>query len=181
MMGDQPMYLRVLARFRSSYANNGALLRAALDAADLQLAQRIAHTLKGAAAMVEARELRLLAARIEQNVLAGAGEALLERLETELARVMVQVDTLLAAQPAQAPAVGAAAKAIGEDELARLCGMLDLGDSAAQELIRENNAGLRALLGAVRMAELETAVAAFDFERALDMLTVAHRHTAGQA
>ena len=178
MMGDAAMYLRVLARFRLDYRDNVARLRAALDAGDAALAQRIAHTLKGAAAMIEARGLRQLAADVEQELRTGngagaiAGSALLGRLEAELARVMARLDALLAApaEPAASGPDASAARALDEKELARLCELLDLGDSAAQDVVREQETGLRALLGAPRMAELQAAVACFDYEQALRML-----------
>lgn len=169
MMGDEAMYLRVLTRFRFDYADTAACLRAALAAGDATLAHRIAHTLKGAAAMVEARGLRALALEVEQLLKAGApaDALLLERLDAELARVIGEVALLLA------PAAGipaASEAALPEADLAHLRSLLDLGDSGAQDLMAEKRAGLRARLGAARMAELESAVAAFDYERALSVL-----------
>ena len=172
MMGDRAMYLRVLGRFRSDYADNAARLRAALAAGDSTLAHRVAHTLKGAAAMVEARTLRALALDVEQLLRAGAPadaqlQQLIGQLETELARTMAQVDTLLA-PPGASPAAGQAV--LAEGDIAQLCALLDLGDSGAQDFMAEKRAGLRTRLGEARMAELETAVAAFDFELALSVL-----------
>lgn len=169
MMGDRAMYLRVLARFHADYAGTAARLRAALAAGDATLAHRIAHTLKGAAAMIEARGLRVLAVEIEQLLRAGApaDAQLLERLEAELARVMAEV-ALLLAPSAGVPA--SSAEVLPEADLAHLRGLLDLGDSGAQDVMAEKRAGLRARLGAARMAELESAVAAFDYERALSVL-----------
>ncbi|MGI4717049.1 MAG: Hpt domain-containing protein [Janthinobacterium lividum] len=173
MMGDAAMYLRVLARFRLDYRDNAARLRAALDAGDAALAQRVAHTLKGAAAMIEARGLRQLAADVEQGLRAGHGAdadaELLDRLEAELARVMARLDTLLEPSTTSTPGA-AAAMAPDEQEVARLCELLDLGDSAAQDLVREQEAGLRTLLGAPRMAQLQAALACFDYEQALRVL-----------
>lgn len=170
MMGDQSMYLRVLTRFRSDYAGNVTRLRDAIAAADATLAHRIAHTLKGAAAMIEARPLRVLAVETEQLLRAGspADPGLLDRLEAELARVIAQVDGLVAA-PASA-SIAPSEAVLSEGELARLCTLLDLGDSAAQDFVTEKRAGLCTRLGAARMAELEAAVAAFDYERALRVL-----------
>lgn len=169
MMGDEAMYLRVLARFRSDYADTALRLRAALAGGDATLAHRIAHTLKGAAAMVEARGLRALALEVEQLLRAGApaDALLLDRLDAELARVIAEV-ALLLAPAAGIPASGEAA--LAEADLANLRSLLDLGDSGAQELMAEKRAGLRARLGATRMAQLESAVAAFDYERALSVL-----------
>ena len=172
LMGDRAMYLRVLARFRSDYAGKVAQLRAALAAGDAPLAHRIAHTLKGAAAMIEARGLHALALETEQLLRAGrvADAPLLERLETALARVIVEVDLLLG------PATGVAASGaavLADADLAGLRALLDVGDSSAQEVVAQKHAGLRARLDAARMAELESAVAAFDYERALAVLDAA--------
>ena len=169
MMGDREMFLRVLARFRGDYRDSVARVRLAADAGDLALAQRLAHTLKGAAAMIEARGLRQQAAQAEQVLRAGhMPEAqIFDSLDAELARVMAQLDTLLAAPAARDTAP---APALSEAELSQLCALLDLGDSAAQDLVERHGAGLRALLGAGRMAQLQAAVACFDFEGALCML-----------
>lgn len=178
MMGDRAMYLRVLARFRSDYADNVARLRAAIAAGDATLAHRVAHTLKGAAAMIEARALRAQAVEVEQLLRAGAPleAVLLDTLETELARVVACVDSLIAA-PAAAGGDGGEA-ALPEGELLQLCALLDLGDSGAQDFMAEKHAGLRARLGEARMAELESAVAAFDYELALDVLGAARAQQA---
>jgi HPt (histidine-containing phosphotransfer) domain-containing protein len=169
MMGDRAMYLRVLSRFRSDYADTVARLRAALAAGDATLAHRIAHTLKGAAAMIEARGLRALALEVEQMLRGGApaDALLLDRLEAELGRVMVEVGSLLA-PGADIPT--SSEVALREADLAHLRSLLDLGDSDAQELVAEKRAGLRVRLGAARMAELDSAMAAFDYERALSVL-----------
>ena len=173
VLGDQAMYLRVLTRFHLDYHDSVARLRAATGAGDLALAQRIAHTLKGAAAMVEARCLRQLATDVEQALRssAGADPLLVESLENELARVMAQLGVLLRApgEPAEAAAAAAHA-AMTEADMARLCEMLDTGDSAAHDLVEEQAGGLRALLGKARATQLQAAMAAFDFERALHLL-----------
>lgn len=169
-MGDRAMYLRVLARFRSDYAGNVARLRAAIAAGDTTLAHRIAHTLKGAAAMIEARGLRALAVDVEQLLRAGAPAApqLLDRLEAELALVIAQVDSLIVAPAIHTPAEKAAP--LAESDVVQLRMLLDLGDSGAQDFMAEKCAGLRTRLGAARMAELESALKAFDYERALSVL-----------
>ncbi|MCC2954670.1 Hpt domain-containing protein [Massilia sp. IC2-477] len=170
MMGDAAMYLRILARFRSDYTGYVARLRTALAGGDLTLAHRVVHTLKGAAAMIEARGLRAAAVEVEQQLRGGAhaNAHLVDRMEAELARVMAQVDSLMAAQSAGDTA-GAQAM-LAERDLRRLRALLDVGDSGAQNVIAENRSALRTRLGAARMAELEKAVAAFDYERALGVL-----------
>ena len=170
LMGDQAMYLRVLTRFHLDYRDKVVHLADALAAGDLPLAQRIAHTLKGAAAMIEARQLRQLATEVEHALRAATSvdARLVERLGTELERVMTQLDVLL--EPPAELAAGTATRVVAEADMARLCEMLDTGDSAAQDLVEEQFAGLRILLGMARAAELQAAMAAFDFEQALHLL-----------
>ena len=170
MMDDQAMYLRLLTRFHLDYRDKVLDLRDALAAGELPLAQRIAHTLKGAAAMIEARRLRRLATEVEHGLRAATGvePQLVERLGRELERVMLELDRLLE-QPAEL-AEDTAARVVAAADMTRLYEMLDTGDCAAQDFVEEQFAGLRILLGATRAAELQAAMAAFDFEKALRLL-----------
>ena len=167
VMGDRDMYLRVLGRFRADYRDTAARLRAALALDDNALVQRIAHTLKGAAAMIEARVLRQLALDMEV-ALRGGGKvdaALLAKVEAELERVLVELDAMLSAplpEPATAPA--------SQEAIARLRSMLDIGDGDALDAIKELRTGLLAALGPERMQALDAAVRVFDFERAVAVL-----------
>lgn len=171
VMGDVAMFVRVLARFAADYRDLATRLHAALDAGDTILAQRIAHTLKGAAGMIEAGHLRRLALEVELVLKSGAAAptALVDALDAELAQVLVEVDALLAAQAA--PTLPApAAPAIDPRDLARLRDMLDIGDGRAPELVALLRPRLFAALGSARMAALEAAVGRFDFEQALLLL-----------
>lgn len=169
VMGDRAMYLRVLARFGTDYRDIVARLRPALQSSDPALAQRIVHTLKGAAAMIEANRLRQLARDIELALRAqgSAAPLLIDALEAELARVLAQVDTVLSA-PEHAAAPGGSPASRGE--LACLRAMLDIGDGAAPALLEARRAAFLAALGAERMRRLEAAVGRFDFEGALAVL-----------
>ena len=167
-MGDRPMFLRVLGRFAGDYRDLTTRLHAALDAGDAVLAQRIAHTLKGAAGMIEAIHLRRLALEVELALKADAAtpRPLIDALDAELAQVLVEVDALLVAP--EAPAL--AGSPVDARDLARLRGMLDIGDGRAPELLALLQPRLLATLGSTRMAALEMAVKRFDFEHALLLL-----------
>jgi HPt (histidine-containing phosphotransfer) domain-containing protein len=73
LMGERTIYLRALARFRSSYRDSAGAIRRALDAADTVLAHRLAHTLKGAAGMIEAPRLHVAALVLEATLRDGSG------------------------------------------------------------------------------------------------------------
>lgn len=173
MMGDRAMFLRVLGRFGVDYRDLTARLHAALDADDPVLAQRIAHTLKGAAGMIEANRLRALALDVELALKAGSrlSATSIEELDDELARVLEEVDGMLAAPtPPEHAAEPAFEKA---PDLDALRDMLDIGDGRAPELLQQMRPQLVATLGAERVAALEAAVGRFDFERALALLAAA--------
>lgn len=177
VMGDRAMFLRLLARFAGDYRDLIARLQAAIDAGDAVLAQRIAHTLKGAAGMMEALPLRRLALEVELalKVDGAAPAALIDALDVELARVLVEVDALLVAPdaaplPVVSSSMASPALPVDARDLARLRAMLDIGDGRAPELVVLLRPRLLVTLGADRMAALETAVRRFDFEHALLLL-----------
>lgn len=170
VMGDRGMFARILSRFRLDYGRTAAAIRTALADGDRPLAQRLTHTLKGASGLIEARPLHLQAAALEQVLRAHTDHrGAMDRLETELNRVLRELDRLLkdstTAHPvATPPAPGRT------DVFERLRQMLDVGDGAAVEAFEEARAALTETLGSTVMQELTAAMAAFDFERALKLL-----------
>jgi HPt (histidine-containing phosphotransfer) domain-containing protein len=175
MMGDGVLFARVLARFGKEYRATPTAIRAALDGGDTPLALRLAHTLKGAAGMIEALPLRRAAQALEQTLRAGDDDAhaQLDRLERALARVLHELDD---APPASAPALAppalppSAPSASGQDTRARLFGLLDEGNGDAVDLVREAEASLRSEMGDVAYGRLADAIESFDFDRALAQL-----------
>ena len=170
VMDDRALFLRVLGRFAGDYRDLAARLHAALDGGDAVLAHRIAHTLKGAAGMIEANRLRQLALDVELALKAGGAAplALIATLDEELARVLAEVDALLAAPetPAQVQANSPAAR----DNLARLRDMLDIGDGRAPDLAAQLRPRLLAGMGSEKVAAFDAALRRFDFENALALL-----------
>lgn len=171
VMGDHGLFARVLERFGCDYLRAAAAIRAALAAGDSALAQRLVHTLKGAAGMIEARALQREALALEQALGGGGGDCAprLDRLDAELDRVLRELDAMLAAPPARP--VRPASAALGPMEArTRLAALLDAGDGAAVDLVEEAGAALAAALGEERYGAVAAAVNAFDFERALALL-----------
>ena len=179
VMGDRAMFLRLLARFAGDYRDLIPRLQAAIDAGDAVLAQRIAHTLKGAAGMMEALPLRHLALDVELALKkdGAAPAALIDALDVALTRVLMEVDALLVAPDAAAwPVVSSTASpalSVDARDLTRLRAMLDIGDGRAPELVALLRPRLLVTLGADRMAALEKSIERFDFEHALLLLAQA--------
>ena len=95
--------------------------------------------------------------------------ALIAALDEELARVLAEVDALLAATEALAAPAPASSPAARED-LARLRDMLDVGDGRALELAARLRPRLLAGMGSEQVAGFDAAIARFDFEGALALL-----------
>lgn len=179
LMGDSALFGRVLARFRNEYRQAAAAIRAALDAGDTALALRVVHTLKGAAGMIEAVPLRRETHALEQQLRGGAdGQPYpaLMRVQTELERVLHELDVLADTLPqrAIAPAPAAAASPIPASEresvLARLITLLDDGNGDAVDLVRDAAPALAAQLGEAGYRAVAEAIEAFDFDGALALL-----------
>lgn len=173
VMGDRGMFARILSRFRLDYGRAASAIRTALSDGDRPLAQRLTHTLKGASGLIEARPLHLQALALEQVLRAHTDHrSAMDRLETELNRVLRELDKLLknAAVPVSASAVVAPVVPRRSDMIERLRQLLDVGDGAAVELFAEARQQLTDILGEAVMQELTLAMAVFDFERALKLL-----------
>lgn len=168
LMGNRAIYLRALARFRNDYRSAAPAIRSALDAGDGPQARRLAHTLKGAAGMIEAPALHAAALALDHALRDGGSgaDALLARVDAALAALLRELDAmvLLGEAPPRPPA-----PATG-DNLARLRAMLDIGDGAAVELVAAAHGELSVHLGERGVEELSAAVADFDYERALAVL-----------
>ena len=144
VMGDRSMFARILTRFHLDYGRAASAIRTALADGDRPLAQRLTHTLKGASGLIEARPLHRQAVALEHALRAhGDYRSALDRLETELHRVLRELDKLLKGMGAAPATSGASAHAAPQtaparvDTLARLRGLLDVGDGAAVEAFAE--------------------------------------------
>ncbi|WP_229467411.1 Hpt domain-containing protein [Massilia sp. Mn16-1_5] len=168
LMGNRAIYLRALARFRHDYRKTVLAIRAALDAGNALQARRLAHTLKGAAGMIEAPALHTAALALETALRDGAGgiDALLARLDAALTEVLRELDGMVLPETETPPATQPASSG----SLARLRAMLDIGDGAAVELVAAAHSELAAHLGQRGVEELSAAVVEFDYERALALL-----------
>jgi len=179
LMGNRPVYLRALARFRHDYRSAGAAIGTALETGNPLLAQRLVHTLKGAAGMIEARSLHAAALALETalrpataqtdtpHIDAAQADLLFVRLDAELAHVLRELDGMVGLAEAQ---VATPRLVRPSDLLGRLRALLDIGDGEAVDLVEQSQAELVEQLGERDYGRLSAAVADFDFERALALL-----------
>jgi two-component system sensor histidine kinase/response regulator len=182
LMGDRDLYLQILRRFRQRYPDSGCEARTALDNGEPGHAQRIIHTLKGAAGMIGAQQVYLLASQLEPLCAgpAPAWSALLAQLEQALRSLIAAIDELHDGDPqqrlsAQAEAQGAGKPHLPETRmlLLHLARLLDEGDGAAIDVLEQSATVLAASLGVEVFQEVTEAAHQFDFEAALATLQAA--------
>jgi two-component system sensor histidine kinase/response regulator len=168
LMGDAALFARVLVRFRKEYRHAADAIRGALAAGDVQLAQRLAHTLKGAAGMIEAVPLRDEALVLERALGQGGDPAPhLARLEYALERVLRE----LAAAESPAPAPARVHGGECDEVVTRLRVLLEDGNGDAVDLVQDAAASLTRELGEDRYRHLAAAIEVFDFEGALALIS----------
>ena len=92
--GDRNLYLWLLRQFIENHANAAQLIEVNLDAGDIKLAARHAHTTKGIAGSIGALQLEELASVLEEAIggeSAADTNAALAHFATELGRLMVEL------------------------------------------------------------------------------------------
>lgn len=169
-----PLYLRVLRLFADSHRHEAEHLRSLLAANQPEEAQRIAHSLKGAAGHIGATRIQQMAAAIEEPIKKKQPDAitssspLIDELAGELSRLIGQLEevlpagaTLLQGQP-RTPASGDI-----EPVLRQLKQLLSIGELEAQQYFAEHTRELLPILGSQLMQRLEQQIMQFNFEQAL--------------
>jgi CheY-like chemotaxis protein len=101
MCGKRPLYLKMLRRYAESQSCAPAQIRAALAAGDTEVAERVAHTLKGVSGNVGASGVQQLADLLDTAIRTHgtSGEVLrcLGELETPLAELISSLNAQLGA------------------------------------------------------------------------------------
>lgn len=173
LLGDRALYVQMLTRFRDDYRHCAAALRGAIGRGDLEAAERMAHTLKGASGLIGAPSLYLQASLLELALphRAPGQDDAVATVERALEQVMAAIDRELAGEPGGAALPASSALPADRALLAQLGTLLDRGDGSALEVLEASRTRLAAALGEAKLGEVERAAHRFDFEAALDALS----------
>ena len=174
MLGNTELYFATVRKFCRLQENTGQTMAAALDAGDWVTAQRQAHTLKSVAASIGAGRLAEQAAALEKALAERLPRADADRhigvIDGQLRELIAALrDKLPAAPEAALPDVAGAAAAVAELEQ-----LLSESNPEAMACLERNAAALKAIIPAARLAQIETAVNAFDLDDALRLLRQTH-------
>ena len=176
IMGDRPLYLKILRRFLHDHGTTPRQIRSQFDSRDYAGARLRVHTLKGAAGMIGAARVHGLSTALEMALRAHA-----PGLAQQIAQLELAQDQLLGAisamlgtpeerhTAAQDMAPDPAAPAI-QLLLARLASHLREGDGAAIDILENSASLLAASLGVHVYQEVAAAAHEFDFDSALQAL-----------
>lgn len=174
-IGKKVLYLSILRKFMEGQAAAPAQIVAALDAVDWQSAERIAHTLKGTAANIGAREIQELASRLEASIAAREARSVLDaRLDEVSSSLALTINALRESLPSDETRAPLAA--IDPRQLktlaSRLATLLADDDSEASDLLAEHADIFRTAFGD-HYKKIDEYVRNFDFEAALTALQTA--------
>jgi signal transduction histidine kinase/DNA-binding response OmpR family regulator/HPt (histidine-containing phosphotransfer) domain-containing protein len=167
--GNRQRYESLLRRFADSQVGVVGEIRAALRTQDSATAQRIAHSLKGAAANLGANALASAAGSVELAVKrqSDAEPALVETEEMLFATVVSIQKTLPSTEKASSTQSGNGDPSEVLQPLSRLKKLLEADDSEAADFIAEVQPNLSAVLSRTEIETLTSAVSNFDYEIAL--------------
>ena len=161
--------MSLLRRFADSEMGAVGQIRAALKAQDSAIAQRIAHSLKGAAANLGANALATAAGSAEGAIekQSEVEPALGELERTLFATVAAIQRTLPPAEKVESTLSGNGDPSLVLQPLSRLKKLLEADDSEAAEFIVEVQSNLSAILSRTEIETLTRMVGDFDYESAL--------------
>ena len=167
--GNRQRYVSLLQRFADSQVGAVGEIRAALKAQDSATAQRIAHSLKGAAANLGANALATAAgsAEVAIKTQSEVERALVEMGRTLFAAVGAIQETLPSAEKVESTLSGNGDPSAVLQPLSRLKMLLEADDSEAAEFILEAQGSFAAVLSPTEIETLRRMVSDFDYESAL--------------
>jgi signal transduction histidine kinase/DNA-binding response OmpR family regulator len=187
VVGNRKLYIDLLRRYREGQGDAVDRIREALAAGDLRLAGRLAHTLKGVSGNIGAAGVQAIAGEAEAAIGHGPGpgpaeaaigaggagavtEEMLERLSGALGAVIAGISSVLAspeAAAADAPAWNG--DGIGEI-VAKLTRFAEESDGEAGDYFASARGRMLGAFGHDDVDRLESALRAYDFTAALEVL-----------
>jgi HPt (histidine-containing phosphotransfer) domain-containing protein len=173
--GNSALYVELLDRFRASQRDVGCSLRSDLDGGRLREVASRAHSLRGVAGNIGARDVMSLAQEIEEQAARAAPDGMaLDRSVGALERAMGELMDSLDCYFANAPEVPAAVPVAGDQDggqdavvaAAQLERLLAEFSGEATDYFDTVRAPLGRLLGPGALARLEAHLSRYEFEEA---------------
>jgi CheY-like chemotaxis protein len=165
---NRQRYVSLLRRFADSQVGAVGEIRAALEAQDSATAQRIAHSLKGAAANLGANALATAASSAEVAIKTQSEvEPALVEMEGTLFAAVAAIQKIPPAEKVESTMSGNGDPSVALQPLSRLKKLLEANDGEAAEFILEAQGSFSAVLSRTEIETLTRMVSDFDYESAL--------------
>lgn len=175
------LYLSLLRRFVDEQQDVLPRINLAITSGEMELAERLAHTLKGVAAQIGADRVSDCAGRLERQLGTPADRKILEQSVAELRSALGPlIEDLRRRRSLLEPEEQASATDFSEWGYVRdaLANLLFEADVACLELFSRNRSLIREALGPA-FVDFARSVEAFDFPSALDILNGRNGTSAG--
>jgi CheY-like chemotaxis protein len=180
--GNTALYVQLLDRFRATQRDAGNVIRADFEAGHRMEAASRAHTLRGVAGNIGARELQTLAQAVEEGLSMASSDrarmaAGVRALQAAVEATMHSLDNYFASHAARAPAPaaplhapGSAAPADALQAVAQLGQLLAEFSGEATDYFESVRAQLAGVLESQVLARLEQHLSRYEFEEARELL-----------
>jgi two-component system sensor histidine kinase/response regulator len=176
--GNRKLYLKLLRQFVDDESERAPHIRERVAAGDFATAERMAHTIRGVAGSLGARDVQAAAGALERAVKerAPSTEALCDGLGSALSALATAVRTALAEpEPAPSTEQPTTDHVLIRDAVTRMNRCLTEFDPAAGECLDADRSAFRALFDAATLAQFERHVGSFAFAEAQALLDEAVR------
>jgi PAS domain S-box-containing protein len=172
--GNEKLYRKLLKKFAQNQANSIEEINRALEDNDIELATRLAHTIKGVAGNIGATQLQAAAKDLESGIQqegAGIAAILIESTKTQLELVVRSIHGLEEGTNVRTEAIEPIKdKAEIKSLLKQLKDYLEDDDTEAEEVVEKLKKQLKGAEVEQKLVLIEEAIAEYDFEVALQEL-----------
>ena len=172
--GNAKLYRNLLSKFSKNQNSAPAEIKTALEEGDLELAERLAHTLKGVSGNIGAMELHAASLDLEAGIKkdhGGVSADLLERVQENLDQVLNSVQTLSNQQSdSESVAGGAIDRNVVDPLIRELMELLEEDDTDAADIVEKLLVILKGSEAGKALSEVEQSIGQYDFEEAMEQL-----------
>ena len=167
--GNRRLYRDLLTQFAAKQGSAARQIQAALERGDRSQAERLAHSLKGAAGNLGIQQIFHSAGKLETAIRESQPtvEEMIKELAPALERQAQAIQQSLATTPATTPRAPRAEPLEVSAAVARLKELLEASDADAPQAYRHLAELLAGTVAPSDLKALEAAVNTFDFETAL--------------
>lgn len=174
--GNGKLYLNMLKKFMDNYAGTPGNICLALGKGDRQLAERLAHTVKGVAGNIGAADVQKMAQELEQSIRENDAAELTEQIRKRFAdTLLLQIAGLKAhigdvPEGSRSVPAGVVDSGLMKTIMSRLKALLMADDTEAVDYFEAVEKDLSACMPAADYNNLKKSLVEYDFDAALQAL-----------